>query len=412
MITKEIRGKHMKKRISAVTFHYMIITAGFWMSFCFFTAYAQVFLTKGAGYDKTAYGIIVAAGNIGGALLGPLLGAWIDRNRNIRHANVINILLILQAFILVILRLSPVKGLVCTLSYALYMMVAIPVNAINLDLCVRLEHAKAPLNFGLARSMGSLGFAVLSVILGILTSATDYRILPIAGLAVTAIQAVGNMLTNKDLKKAEADVPPEEATVIGKSASLMTFFRENKSFCLMLFGTILIFIAHNIDGNFLLELVENLGGNETTLGYLAAFTAIVEVPVMILSTALLRRWPCVLYIRAAFIFFILKILAYTFAPNIPLFFAARLLQAPSYALYTVLIVTYADETVNRKDSAKAQSLAASMAMIGAVLALLIGGWMFDHYDIRTTMMTAVVLVTVGAAIALAATFRKRSRKSC
>ena len=385
----------------------MIITAGFWMTFCIFTAYAQVFLTEGAGYDKTAYGAILAAGNIGGALLGPALGAWIDRNRKIRHANVIYILLALQAAMLVLLRISPVKGLLCTLCYALYMAVALPVNAINLDLCVRLEHAKAPLNFGLARSMGSLGFAILSAILGNLTAALDYRILPIAGLVITAIQAAGNLMTDRDLRKAETDAPQETVTASEKPVSLAAFVRENKSFCLMLFGTILIFIAHNMDGNFLLELVENLGGNETTLGYLAAFTAVVEVPVMIFAAALLRKRPCLWYIRLSFVFFILKILAYTFAPNIPLFFAARLLQAPSYALYTVLIVTYADQTVARKDSAKAQSLAVSMTTIGAVLAMLLGGWMFEHYDIRTTMLTAVAIVTAGAAVALAGTAGKK-----
>ena len=46
----------MKKKISAVTFHYMIITGGFWMAFCVVTAYAAVFL-HGAGYDDQELGI-------------------------------------------------------------------------------------------------------------------------------------------------------------------------------------------------------------------------------------------------------------------------------------------------------------------------------------------------------------------
>ena len=100
-------------------------------------------------------------------------------------------------------------------------------------------------------------------------------------------------------------------------------------------------------------------------------------------------------------------LSYALAPNIPLFFAARTLQAPSYALYTVLIVRYADSVVNRKDSAKAQSLAFSMTTIGSVLASLIGGAMFDTAGVRTTMLTAVAISAVGTVIALAGTFSKR-----
>ena len=51
----------MRKKISAVTFHYMIITGGFWMAFCVVTAYAAVFL-HGAGYDDQELGIILALG--------------------------------------------------------------------------------------------------------------------------------------------------------------------------------------------------------------------------------------------------------------------------------------------------------------------------------------------------------------
>lgn len=399
----------MRKKISAVTFHYMIITGGFWMAFCVVTAYAAVFL-HGAGYDDQELGIILALGNVGGAVLSPVLGAWIDRNRKIRHAAVITVLLGVQLVLLAALRMNPQKNLLCAACYVLYLAFMMPVNALNLDLCVRLEHAKAPLNFGLARSMGSFAFVILSTLLGILTEQLGWKMLPFAGMAVVVLQAAGNRLVDRDLREAEKQMPAEEKLTQEKSASLIAFIRENKSFCLMLFGTIIIFIAHNTDGNFLINLVENVGGGPAIMGYLAAFTAIVEVPVMMFSDKLPKKWSRVQYIRLAFVFFVLKTLAYALAPNIPLLFASRILQAPSYALYTVLIVGYADEVVARKDSAKAQSLAFSMTTIGSVLASLIGGSMFKSSGVQPTMLTATAFAAVGAAIAIAATYWKR--KSC
>lgn len=399
----------MKKNFSAVTFHYMIITGGFWMAFCVVTAYAAVFL-HGAGYDDQELGIILALGNVGGAVLGPLLGSWIDRNHSIRHSTVITVLLGVQLLLLVALRLNPQKNLLCAVCYVLYITFMMPVNALNLDLCVRLEHAKAPLNFGLARSMGSFAFVILSTLLGILTEQLGFRMLPLAGIAVILLQLIGNRLVDLDLREAEKNLPEGETLLQEKSSSLTSFIRENKAFCLMLFGTIIIFTAHNTDGNFLINLVENVGGGPAIMGYLAAFTAIVEVPVMMFSSKLPKKWSRVQYIRLAFVFFVLKILAYALAPNIPLLFASRILQAPSYALYTVLIVGYADEVVARKDSAKAQSLAFSMTTIGSVLASLIGGSMFKTAGVRPTMLTATVIAAVGAAIAIGATFRKK--KSC
>jgi PPP family 3-phenylpropionic acid transporter len=345
---------------------------------------------------------------VGGALLSPVLGARIDRNRNLRHAAVINVLLAIQAVLLVVLRLHPRHDLLTAVCYVLYMTAMMPVNAVNLDLCVRLERAKAPLNFGLARSMGSFSFVILSTLLGVVTAQWGHLSLPFAGLAVVLLQFFGNRLIDRDLRDAEAAMTPSEAMITEKSSSLPAFIRENRMFCLMLLGTIVIFIAHNMDGNFLINEVEALGGNTAIMGYIAAFTAITEVPVMMFASKLPKKWETVQYIRLSFIFFVIKALGYALAPTIPLFFAARILQAPSYALYTVLIVGYADRQVARKDSAKAQSLAFSMTTIGSVLASLIGGPLFDAIDVKPTMLVGAAIAAAGAVIALAGTIKRKT----
>lgn len=394
------------KKISPVTFHYIIITGGFWMAFCVVTTYAAVYL-QGVGCTNSELGLILALGSVGGALLSPVLGAQIDRNRNLRHAAVVNVLLAIQAVLLVVLRVHPRHDLLTAACYVLYMTAMMPVNAMNLDLCVRLERAKAPLNFGLARSMGSFSFVILSTLLGVITARWGYLTLPLAGLAVVVLQFFGNRIIDRDLREAEAALPPEETAAAEKSSSLPVFIRENRMFCLMLFGTIILFIAHSMDGNFLINEIRALGGDNAILGYVAAFTAIVEVPIMMFASKLPKKWSTVQYIRLSFVFFVLKILAYALAPTIPLFFAARILQAPSYALYTVLIVGYANRQVARKDSAKAQSLAFSTTTIGSVLASLIGGAMFDAVGVKTTMLTAVATAAVGAVIAIAGTLQKK-----
>ena len=409
----------MKKKFSPVTLHYTLITGGFWMAFCVVTAYAAVYL-QGIKCTNGELGLILALGNVGGALLSPALGAWIDRNRKIRHAAVINVLLLIQAALLVVLRAYPHRSLLNAASYVLYITAMMPVNAVNLDLCVRLERAKAPLNFGFARSMGSFSFVILSTLLGILTARWNHLVLPWAGLCVIALQLFGNRLIDRDLREAEAAMPPAEAAVQEKSSSLIAFVKANRMFCLMLFGTIILFIPHNMDGNFLLNAIRAIGGNTAIMGYVAAFTAITEVPVMMFSSKLSKKWETVQYIRLALVFFTFKALAYALAPTIPLFFAARILQAPSYALYTVLIVRYADSQVNRKDSAKAQSLAFSMTTIGSVLASLIGGRMFDRVvltageevivdapGVHSIMLIAAAISAVGTVIALAGTFGKK-----
>ena len=222
-------------------------------------------------------------------------------------------------------------------------------------------------------------------------------------MAVVLLQAVSNRLIDRDLRKYEAVAIRPIAEAEERSSTLIQFVRNNRMFCLMLFGTIIIFIAHNTDGNFLINEIRYRGGDTSIMGYVAAFTAITEVPVMMFSSRLPKRWKTVQYIRLAFVFFVVKSLAYALAPGIPAFFASRIFQAPSYALYTVLIVGYANSVVARKDSAKAQSLAFSMTTIGSVLASLIGGYMFDVTDVKTTMLAAAGIAMLGAVIAIAGT---------
>ena len=101
----------MKNRLSPVTFHYTLITGGFWMAFCVVTAYAAVYL-QGIGCSNQELGLILALGNVGGAVLSPAIGALIDRNRKVRHAAVVNVLLAVQVLLLVVLRLHPRRDLV------------------------------------------------------------------------------------------------------------------------------------------------------------------------------------------------------------------------------------------------------------------------------------------------------------
>jgi PPP family 3-phenylpropionic acid transporter len=96
--------------------------------------------------------------------------------------------------------------------------------------------------------------------------------------------------------------------------------------------------------------------------------------------------------------FLVKGLAFALAPSIPLLFAAILLQAPSFALYTCAVVLYVSAVIAPENGAKAQSLAFSMTTLGAVGASLVGGWLFDHCSVRTTLLIAAAVCAAGVAV--------------
>ena len=92
-------GRSGRKNLTAP---YALIQGSFWMSFCTAVSFASVYLL-GLHYTNSQLGLILAAGNLLGALLGPELSAWVDRSDRVSALSLIPPVLTLQAVMLVIL---------------------------------------------------------------------------------------------------------------------------------------------------------------------------------------------------------------------------------------------------------------------------------------------------------------------
>ena len=128
--------------------------------------------------------------------------------------------------------------------------------------------------------------------------------------------------------------------------------------------------------------------------------AAVEIPVMFFFGRIRGGRKSVSLLRVSLIFFALKAAALPLASSVPMVFAVFLLQAPSFALYTAVIVDYVAETVPFEDSAKAQSLAFSMTTLGAVLASLVAGKLYDMLTVPQTLWIACAVTATGVLLAL------------
>ena len=105
-------------------------------------------------------------------------------------------------------------------------------------------------------------------------------------------------------------------------------------------------------------------------------------------------------LRVAFVFFTLKAAAMALASSVPTLFAAFVLQAPSYALYTSAVVPYVEKTIAYEDSAKAQSLAFTMTTVGSVMASVIAGRLYDVMPPSSVLWIAAGVCAVGTATAV------------
>lgn len=386
------------KQKQSVTLAFGAVQATFWMSLCVAISFAEPYLTAN-GFSYTEFGLVMAVGNVVGSLSGPMLASLAEK-RGLATAALIWPLFALRVLCLVALGFCAGRSLVCAGVYALYLAGMIAVNSLNMKYCVDAAQQARPLDYSKARAAGSLAYVLLAALLGELIERLQPSVLLWAAGVVLLLQAASTFWIASRLRGSAAADRPNAAQT--KSASLPAFLRSEPRFALFLLGAVLLYFSHNSITNYMLKIVRNVGGSESTMGYINAVMAMVEIPVMLLFGLLLRRWRVSLLLQLSVAAFLLKALAFAFAPSIPLLFASLLLQAPSFALFTCAVVPYVNKVIAPQNAAKAQSLAFSITTLGAVGASLLSGRLFDLWEVQPTLLVAAAACAVGVAICVPA----------
>ena len=405
-----------------VMISYSCVQASFWMNLCVFMGFAAVYL-QSLGYSNARIGVIMACGTLGGSLLGPELSSLIDRSTadRITAQSMTPPVLAAEAVAIVVLLLFPVKGLVTSVAFVLFIALSTSVNSLNLKLYTDAGYLGLDIDYGIARSMGSLGYVVTSGVVGALCESISARVVPAAGLILCACQFLTFLDFSRFLKAAEKVLPGDgaedaeladgtedagriesaglaEAESAG-GGSIIAFLVRNKRFSMVLIGTLLVFFAHSTMCNFFINIVRNVGGDIGVMGFLNGFMALVEIPVIFFFSRIARKFRTESLLRAGFVIFTAKAAGIAAAGSVAGIAAALLLQAPSFGLYTAAIVPYVDMVIPHDDSAKAQSLAFSVTMLSSVFASAISGRMFDVLPVSSVMWIVCAVSAVGSIVA-------------
>lgn len=382
----------------AANIEYALVQGFYWMGFCVSVSFAAVFL-QNKGYSNSQLGLVMAAGNVFGFLLSPFLASVVDRSRRITVCHCILALLAMQALFLVSFILLPERSLLLSVCYSLYMACIIAVNPLNTQLSFELEHGGFHINYGAARGTGSLFFALIAILLGRLTARCGAGMLPAAGLCCIAAQ--GAILLPTALRRGRGlsggfSGRRQEAA----GSTLPEFIRANRRFCAMMLGVALLFFAHNLVNNYLINVVRNVGGDSASMGSLNAFMALFELPAMFLYDRLTRRVSCSVTLRFAAVVFALKALAIALSVNMTMLYAAHLLQALSFAVLTPALVRYVNLTIDHRDSVKGQAISYGMTTLGSIFSSSLGGLMFDAFSVSTTLLIGSAASALGAAVCI------------
>jgi len=416
----------MNSKKQFYTFRYTLINILYFMSFCTVHAFAAVYLLD-KGFSNTEIGILLAVANIFSALLQPYVAGLIDKQGKFTNRNVImgsSGLIMLGSILLLFVGNIHI---IVFIVFALIYMIQFVYQPVITALVFEYQKAGANIFYGLARGLGSAGFAVTSAFMGNAVESFGVKSL----LIVTAITMAALILVTFFFKKPvssglnqtnpEDKIKEQEALegedVVGKNYgeepvahnNLFEFAKLYPVFMVLLLATVLLFFGHNMLNDYLIQIITSVGGSEKNLGYATFLAAILELPTMATISLIIKKVNPKKLLMMAGVFFTVKVIVMLFATNMIMVYASQACQLLAYAAFIPSAAYYVNEHLQELDQVKGQAFISSGITLGGVLSGIICGPVLDKAGVKTMLIIGLIVSVVGTLAIIKAMLTKEKK---
>ncbi|MCG8569429.1 MAG: MFS transporter [Spirochaetes bacterium] len=332
-----------------------------------------VMYLKEKSFSSRHIGIAMSLGSVAGMAGQFLLGYLCDTFKTIKKILLVCIVilpvisliipLVEQAYVLIIIT--------CAISF-----VRMPMPVI-LDSWVLLYSEQTRRHYGLIRGGGSVGFAVFSVILGLLIEWYNWDILFKSIIVLSSLYALG-VLFNQDIKhiKEKQDSPKKNPLSLLKNPHYLFF----ALFTFLLFVPLFMIIVY------LSAIFEATGGGSSYVGAALFINAISEAPIMFLYIRMNKKINANRLLFIAALFFLVRYVWLFFADTNLQIVLTFVLQSFSFGLLIPATrnIIYSISPKGLKTSS--QSMFDAFAMGGSgILGSFLGGFILDIYNVKVLL---------------------------
>lgn len=368
-------------------------------TFAAMMGYASVYLLH-KGFSNSTIGIILSLCSILAVFMQPALASFADNHKNIEIRKIINTIVGIAIVLSVALFVIPTnQTLIFILVVAIFSLETTIMPLVN-TLAFIFEKYGIQINFGIARGLGSVAYALTSMALGYIVEWFSPDLLPICYIVFNVLLfiVVHLFVLPKNAQIVDDELDNETTVEVQENDSLLQFAGKYKKFIIFLFGFVLVYFAHTIINNFFIQIITNVGGNSSDMGNAVFLAAMLELPTMAYFTKLSQKVNCGTLIKASIVLFLAKHAITYLATNMVMIYIAQVLQMGAYALFIPASVYYVNCKVDNKDIVKGQSFVTTSMTMSGVFANIIGGILLDAVGVSEVLLIGVILSFIGAVI--------------
>ena len=392
----------MEKRLNV---SYAGIQATYWMVYAVVGSFASVFLLA-RGYSNSEIGVILAVANVVAVVLQPMIADFADRSKKVSLVGLIEMMTIIMLLFMTGLFVFQQKSLALSVIFLMLLAWHTSLQPLINSLNFKLEECGLKINFGVARSMGSLAYSILCAFMGTLVETYSVSIMPFSGVVVILMLMVSLMATKKMFDKAAAASVTRgeiETVAVAKEEveeeiNLIAFLKRNKVFLLLNIGVLGIFFSNQVLNNYMIQIVSNVGGDSEDMGRILSIMAFLEIPLMVCAGSLRKKFSCELMLKVASMGFTIKIAIHYIAKTVGMIYFAQLFQLVSFGLFLPVMVMFIDEVMSKGEAVKGQAFFTMMTTVASIIGSLLGGVILDISGAKMLTLVATIFTAIGTVI--------------
>ena len=401
---------------------YGAIFGSYWVIYAVVSSFASVFMLA-KGYTNSQIGVTLAAANVLAVVLQPLLADFVDRSKRF---DIMGTTGFLTACMMVFtVGMFTFKGGSLGLCVVFVLLIAFHtvLQPLFNSLAFRLEEAGVAINFGIARSVGSLAYSIFVAIFGTIVDHLGINVMPVASELACLMLIASLVFTAHYFRKGKAQNERGREAVYGttlnedakasdddEDINLIQFIKRNKMFFIMNLGVLGLFFSNAVLNNYMAQITTGVGGTTEDMGRILGVMAFLEIPTMVFFKQLKNRLSCQLLLKAAAIGFTVKIAICWLANSVVMLFIGQLFQPVSFALFLPGMVYFSDEMMSRGEAVKGQALFTTMITITTIFAALFGGMILDASGPKMLTFISTLATAAGAVVVILAVDRVKSHK--
>lgn len=375
------------------TLRYTVIQGSYWSCYCGIATFSSVYLLA-QGFRNTEIGLLISVAGLLSALLQPFVSRLADSLQRISLRQFTALLAGLQlAAASLLLVLAP--RLTQLLLYGMLLILIQLIMPLSSALGMACLNQKIPLNFGLARGVGSIAYGGFSALCGRLVLWFGTASIPLAIALLDGIL----LLSVLSFRFGDSTPHPHQEET-QPTAGTRPFFRAYHRVLLLLLGVVCLFLSHNLLNTFAYQIVLPLGGDSSEMGTMLFIQSALELPVMFLFSRMLHRSDSRFWVKISGIGFFLHAFGAWLAPSMGVLYLVQIFEMPGYALYALASIYYVNDAIAPQQRIQGQAWFTMAITLGSVLASFSGGLLLDYTSAWTLLAFASLTAGVGMVLLL------------